>query len=99
MEAVKANAALTTLELNDNQIGADAAKAIAKKLETNVTVQRLYMRANNIGEDGCKAMADMLLVNTTLEQLQMEKKCWRPGLKRGHADAAGDCHKRRLHIY
>eukprot|EP00808_Paulinella_micropora_P017324 g79468.t1 len=44
----------------NNNIGPDGAKAFARVLEVNKTLQALGLRSNNIGDDGAKAIGKAL---------------------------------------
>ena len=61
-----ANSALTTLNLQENSIRVNEAKAMAKVLETNSTLTTLKLQNNPIGDDGAKVLAEALKTNKTL---------------------------------
>ena len=54
-----------------NHIGKDGAKAMAKALDTIVTLTWLNMADNDIGEDGANSIAKALETNITLQTLFM----------------------------
>ena len=51
------------LNLIDNNIGAEGAKAIAEALKVNPVLNNLDLGYNSIGDDGAKAIAEALKVN------------------------------------
>ena len=63
-------AVLTVLDLHDNKIGVDGAKAIAEALKVNPVLTSLDLQMNSIGDDGAKAIAEALKVNPVLTELQ-----------------------------
>ena len=54
---MKVNLVLTNLNLFDNNIGDDGAKAIAEALKVNPVLTELNLFYNKIGADGAKAIA------------------------------------------
>ena len=50
------NTTLTQLELYDNSIGDDGARALATALERNTTLTQLNLGRNSIGDDGKAAI-------------------------------------------
>jgi hypothetical protein len=63
--------AVTTLDLEDNNIGAEGAKAIAEALKVNMILTTLGLSANSIGDEGAKAIAEALKVNAVLTDLAL----------------------------
>jgi Ran GTPase-activating protein (RanGAP) involved in mRNA processing and transport len=63
---------LTELDLYNNSIGNDGAKAIAEALKVNTVLTRLDLDTNSIGNDGTKAIAEALKVNTVLTTLSLQ---------------------------
>ncbi|CAF0846053.1 unnamed protein product [Didymodactylos carnosus] len=61
--------ATTTLDISNNSISDEGAKAIAEDLKTNQTLTTLYIDGNNISSVGAKAIADALKTNQTLRIL------------------------------
>ena len=55
---LKFMAVLTTLNLRDNSIGDDGAKAIAEALKVNPVLTKLFLLGNNMGDAGKKAVQD-----------------------------------------
>ncbi|GBG24321.1 Leucine-rich repeat serine/threonine-protein kinase 2 [Hondaea fermentalgiana] len=55
--------------LSDNGIGDKGAKALAKALETNTTLQLLGLNTNNIGSEGHTSLANALKQNRRLQTL------------------------------
>ncbi|KAF9584330.1 hypothetical protein BGW38_006840 [Lunasporangiospora selenospora] len=72
-KALKANSTLTTLDLNDKNIGVDGATVLAEALRINSTLTTLELYKNNIGVDGAKALAEALMINSTLTTLNLNK--------------------------
>ena len=56
-----------------NKIGDEGAKALAKALETNTTLEKMCLTVNKIGDEGAKALADALSMNTSLKMLTLGK--------------------------
>ena len=57
------------MQLSDNDIGNDGAKAIADALKDIHSLEKLDLSRNKIGDDGAKAIADALKDNHTLKSL------------------------------
>ncbi|KAK5809251.1 hypothetical protein F5H01DRAFT_394807 [Linnemannia elongata] len=70
-EALKTNSTLTTLNLENNLIGFDGAKALAEALKTNKALTTLNLRLNSIGSYGAMALAEALKTNKTLTTLNL----------------------------
>eukprot|EP00808_Paulinella_micropora_P023624 g11902.t1 len=68
---MQVNNTLQTLDLYNNNIGPDGAKAIGKALELNQTLRELNLRYNKIGDDGANAIGEALKVNTTVQTLNI----------------------------
>ena len=49
---------MTKLELGNNSIGDDGAKAIAEALKVNAVLTELHLYDNNLGDAGNKAVQD-----------------------------------------
>jgi len=62
---------LKTLNLANNNLGAEGAKAVAECLVKNATVRDLNLMINNISDDGAGALALMLKENTALTSLNL----------------------------
>ena len=62
---------LTSLNLGDNRIGDDGAKALATALKNNTSLTSLNLLGNRIGDDGAKALATALETNTSLTSLEL----------------------------
>jgi Ran GTPase-activating protein (RanGAP) involved in mRNA processing and transport len=65
------NRVLTKLELGNNSIGDNGAKAIAEALKVNAVVTELGLNANNIGPEGAIAIAEALKVNAVVTTLNL----------------------------
>jgi len=70
-EALEMSNTTHTVNLNENNIGADGAKALAAALEKNNTVRTVDLRCNNIGDDGAKALAAALEKNNTVHTVYL----------------------------
>ena len=62
---------LTSLNLVNNGIGAEGAKALATALETNTSLTSLNLLNNRIGDEGANALAAALKTNTSLTSLNL----------------------------
>ena len=60
---------LTFLDLDGKNVGASGAKALAKALSINKTLQTLILSNNQLGDDGAKEISKALPTNTTLQTL------------------------------
>jgi hypothetical protein len=69
---LKFMAVLTKLELWNNNIGDEGAKAIAEALKVNAVVTTLLLYGNNVGSEGAIAIAETLKVNAVLTKLNLE---------------------------
>ena len=67
------NTTLEDLDLHDNNIQDDGAKALAKALIFNETLKSLYLRYTQIGDEGAKALAKALEFNKTLKYLDLSR--------------------------
>ncbi|KAG0312635.1 hypothetical protein BGZ97_010995 [Linnemannia gamsii] len=63
--------ALTTLDVADNSIDENDARALAKVLKINSTLTTLNLRGNSIGSNGGQALAEALKSNSTLTTLDL----------------------------
>jgi len=68
-EALTNDVKVADVWLNDNEIGARGARALAKMLETNTHLKTLGLRGNRFGNEGAKWFAKALLNNTVLQTL------------------------------
>ncbi|CAK0817810.1 unnamed protein product, partial [Prorocentrum cordatum] len=64
-------AGLPHISLLGKTLGPEAAKELARALESNTTVRLLEMEGSNIQDDGAAALAKVLGVNTTLKMLDL----------------------------
>jgi len=69
--ALKDNAKLKSLDLQQGQIGVEGARALAESLRTNVTLMNLKLHYNCLGPEGTKLIADALKVNKKLTNLDL----------------------------
>jgi hypothetical protein len=69
---LQTNTTLTSLDLENNDIGAAGATALATALQTNTTLTSLDLANNNIGAAGATALATALQTNTTLTSLNLD---------------------------
>ena len=58
------------MQLKNNGIGADGAKALAEGLQHCSNLQTLHLKNNGIGADGAKALAKGLQHCSSLQALQ-----------------------------
>ncbi|KAF9568331.1 hypothetical protein EC968_002984 [Mortierella alpina] len=72
IESLKTTSTLVTLDLQQNLIEGDRAKALAEAIKINSTLSTLDLGSNLIGVDGAKALAEALKTNTTLITLDLE---------------------------
>lgn len=63
---------ITTLCLQENDIGQHGSIAIAAGLKENNTLTDLYLHKNRINDKGCSAIMDALAMNTTLVSLALD---------------------------
>lgn len=56
---------------NDEGIGVDGAKTLAKALESNTALSSLHLDGNQIGDEGAESLAKALKPNTTLSSLYL----------------------------
>jgi len=63
---------LTSLKLENNQIGPPEAQALATALQNNTALISLTLAGNQIGNEGAKALATVLQKNATLKSLYLE---------------------------
>jgi hypothetical protein len=69
--AIETNTCITELDLSNNKIYLDGAKAAAKLLKINTTLTNLNMSHTRIGEEGVVAIAEAMVINTTLKVLSL----------------------------
>ena len=67
--------ALQELDLSDNAIDAEGARAIANMLRTNKSIEELNLAFNSIGDVGAAVIADVLQENTSLKCLSLRRNC------------------------
>ncbi|KAF9568330.1 hypothetical protein EC968_002983 [Mortierella alpina] len=65
-ETLRTTSTLVTLDLRQNVIEGDRAKALAEAFKLNSTLTTLNLGSNSIGGDEAKALADALKFNSTL---------------------------------
>ena len=61
----------TSLNLFNNRIGAEGARALAEALKTNKALTSLDLRRNSIGAEGARALAEALKTNSALTSLDL----------------------------
>lgn len=71
-EALKINTALTSLNLDYNNIGDKGAAAIAEALKGGTALTELMLENNKIGNGGAIALAEALTVNEVLRVLDLK---------------------------
>ncbi|KAF9917864.1 hypothetical protein BX616_011059 [Lobosporangium transversale] len=71
--ALKADTAITTLNLRGKSIGDEGALALSEALKTNRTLTTLDLGSNRIRKEGALALSEALKANTTLTTLNMRK--------------------------
>ena len=71
-EALKINTALTSLNLDYNNIGDEGAAAIAEALKGGTALTDLMLENNKIGNGGAIALAEALTVNKVLRVLDLK---------------------------
>ena len=64
---------MQTLHLDQNDIGADGAKALTESLQHCNNLQTLYLDRNGIGDDGAKALAEGLRQCNNLQTLHLNE--------------------------
>lgn len=62
---------LSDTDLDNNHIGLEGGRILAKALEKNTSVVSLHLRKNAIGDEGARAFGDMLAINCTLRVLDL----------------------------
>jgi hypothetical protein len=70
-QALRVSHTIESLQLGDNEIGVEGARAMADVLKENTSLQMLDLHGNNIGVEGARAMADALKENTSLHTLNL----------------------------
>ena len=71
-EILKSNTSVTTVNLYGNKaIGDEGAKALAKALKVNTTLEELWLVDCGIGDKGAAALAKALRSNTSLTTLHL----------------------------
>lgn len=71
VEWLKKNPMVKTLDLKNNQIGAEGAKILAKWLKDNQTLQTLDLWNNNLGDTGVLEIKQCLIGNNSLKNLDV----------------------------
>jgi Ran GTPase-activating protein (RanGAP) involved in mRNA processing and transport len=64
---------IQNLDLSDNGIDVEGARAIAKVLKTNTSIQELNLYFNSIEDEGATSIANVLDINSTLHCLKMRR--------------------------
>ncbi|CAE7210314.1 NLRC3 [Symbiodinium necroappetens] len=70
-EALKTNSTLTSISLENNDIGVEGCKAICEALKSNSTLTSINLHGNRIDVEGCKAMGEALKCNSTLASINL----------------------------
>ena len=70
---LKTNTKITSLNLNENNLGTPGAIAIAEALKVNKGLTEVDLSLNYIDDKGAKVIAEMLDVNKTLKTLNTSK--------------------------
>ena len=65
------NSTLTSIDLRNNRLTADAGTALSSALRTNRSLNTLDLRWNSLGELGCRSLSQALEQNSTLTTLHM----------------------------
>ena len=71
-ETLKVNAALTSIDLSQNELGDVACAALAEALKVNTVLTSINLAGNKIGEAGGTALADALKVNASLSSIELD---------------------------
>jgi hypothetical protein len=71
VNGIKNNNTITEIDLKNNNIGNNGAKALADALKVNNIITKLELWDNNIGIEGAIAIAGMLEKNTTITKLEL----------------------------
>ena len=59
------------MDLGDNKIGAEGARAMAQGLATNTTLTSMDLSTSGVGAEGARALAQVLATNTTLTSMDL----------------------------
>eukprot|EP01125_Pyxidicula_operculata_P014277 TRINITY_DN4756_c0_g1_i2.p1 TRINITY_DN4756_c0_g1~~TRINITY_DN4756_c0_g1_i2.p1 ORF type:complete len:622 (-),score=69.66 TRINITY_DN4756_c0_g1_i2:534-2399(-) len=72
------NSCLTSLSMNDNNIGNDGFSILCESLEKNCSLEKLSICNNSISETATTTsrLTNLLLVNTTLQTLDLVESYW-----------------------
>jgi Ran GTPase-activating protein (RanGAP) involved in mRNA processing and transport len=73
LEAFDIDSVLTTLNLEENSIGFEGAKALVRTLKTYPTLTTLGLKSNSIGPPVAKALAEALKTNSALTTLDLQR--------------------------
>ena len=77
--ALTHNTSLRVLWMHYNRIGVEGAKATAKMLQQNKTLEQLYLDGDeSLEEEGVEVLLTSLQENTTLKDLYLPMKYKRP---------------------
>ena len=68
---LRVSTVLKQLNVGDNKIGVDGAKAIGEALRVNTVLKELRLHNNSIGDEGAAAVADALRGNGALTRLDL----------------------------
>jgi len=60
------NSTVTNINLKNNDIDTEGAKALAEALKVNRTLTNINLHSNDIGNEGAKALAEALKANSTV---------------------------------
>ncbi|KAL0239600.1 hypothetical protein GEMRC1_009708 [Eukaryota sp. GEM-RC1] len=71
MESLKVNTSVTSINLVDNSMGAEGAKALGEMLKVNTTVKCVNLERNFIGAEGTCAIVEALTLNSTVNSINM----------------------------
>ncbi|KAL0239838.1 hypothetical protein GEMRC1_009946 [Eukaryota sp. GEM-RC1] len=71
IELLKVNSTVTSIDLVQNSLGDDGARALAEALKVNTTVTSVNLMDNSIGDEGARALAEALKVNTTVTSVNL----------------------------
>ncbi|EFA85234.1 hypothetical protein PPL_02234 [Heterostelium album PN500] len=70
---LRSNTTLTSLDLSDNNIGANGAKQIMEGLRYNSTLTKLYFKNNKIGDNAGAYISTMIKDNKCLQYLDISE--------------------------
>ncbi len=70
-EALKINKSVTSVQIENNNIGDEGAIALAESLKVNKSVTNICLWNNDIGEEGAKALVEALKINTSITEIDL----------------------------